>query len=82
MVDPDAPCKENWLLPAVRWVAFTVTNTVAGYDCTEAGFTLQEPMPDNREHDNKTLPANPFMEVTVMGPLVVELPAFTIGKGN
>ena len=62
-------------------MAFTVTLGVAGVEVTVLGFTLQLPFPETREQVRVIVPVNPPDAVTLMGPLVPVLPAFTEGKG-
>jgi hypothetical protein len=61
-------------------VAFTVTDAVVGIEVTEAGFTLQLPVPEISEQVRLIVPVNPLDAVTLIGPLVALLPAFTVGK--
>ena len=61
-------------------VAFTVTVAVVGIEVTEGGFTLQLPLPETREQVRLIAPVNPLGAVTLIGPLVVLLPAFTVGN--
>jgi hypothetical protein len=53
---------------------------VVGIEFTDAGVTLQLPLPETKEHVRLIVPVNPFAAVTLIGPLVVLLPAFTVGK--
>jgi len=57
-----------------------VTFAVVGIEVTVLGFTLQLPFPETREQVRLIVPVNPDVAVTLMGPLVVVLPAFTVGK--
>ena len=57
-----------------------MTFAPAGNEFTDAGLTLQLPLPEIKEHVRFTGPENPLIELTVMEPLVVVLPAFTVGK--
>src|SRR5216683_7156131 len=68
-------------MPAARVEAFTVTFAPEGNEFTDAGLTLQLPPPEIREHVRFTVPAKRLIALTVMEPLVVVLPAFTVGKG-
>ena len=68
------------MLAALRVVAFTVTDTVLGIEVTDAGLTLQLPGPEVKEQVRLIVPVNPFDAVTLIGPLVVLLPALTAGK--
>jgi hypothetical protein len=49
-------------------------------DVTVAGLTLQLPLPETREQLRLTVSVNPLVAVTLIGPLVVLLPAFTVGN--
>jgi hypothetical protein len=59
-----------------------VTLTPAGNEFTDAGLTLQLPVPEISEQVRFTVPAKKLIALTVMEPLVVVLPAFTVGKGR
>jgi hypothetical protein len=60
--------------------AFMVTRGLAGYELTDAGATLQLPLPPVTEHVRATALLNPSCDVTLIVPLVVVLPAFTTGN--
>ena len=64
----------------LRVAALIVTDAVVGIEVTVAGLTLQLPLPDTREQVRLIVPVNPFELATLIGPLVVVLPAFTFGK--
>jgi len=59
-----------------------VTRAPAGNEFTDAGLTLQLPLPDTSEQVRFTVPVKRLIALTVMEPLVVVLPAFTVGKGT
>ena len=57
-----------------------MTFAVVGKDVTVTGFTLQLLLPEISEQVRPTIPVKPVVAVTLIGPLVVLLPAFTVGK--
>jgi hypothetical protein len=57
-----------------------VTDAVVGIEVTVAGFTLQLPVPETKVQVRLIVPVNPLEPVTLIGPLVALLPAFTFGK--
>ena len=58
-----------------------MTLGVDGIVVTVLGFTLQLPLPETRAQLRVIVPVNPLGAVTLIGPLVAVLPAFTVGKG-
>ena len=48
-----------------------MTDAVVGMELTDAGFTLQLPLPETSEQLRLTVPLNPPDAVTRIGPLVV-----------
>src|SRR5579859_2259771 len=66
----------------MRAAAFTVTFAVVGIEVTVLGLMLQLPFPESSEQLNVIVPVNPESAVTLIGPLVVLLPAFTTGNAS